>query len=317
MIIAITPTGARPEAFAQCERLMARQTRKPDLWLIIDDCDPQTKCTMGQHCIWPEPKWPNFAQRNTQHRNIIAALDYLKSIEWDKDLSLIFFEDDDWYDELYIETQMVRLYDAELVGEAPARYYHVRHGAYRIFDDTPHASLCATAMRASLIPELRAICETGAWIDVELWRRCRDRGMLFPGTNVVGIKGMPGRPGVSEIHRHGLDRRFTPDTDGAVLREWTGIDAPFYAKFRTKPIAERPKPAEKVWDEDLQLWRIKREGRPDRFRCPDCTFDHFDAGPVMEHWMQTHAPEQAPELEIFKDATPVDRKIIVPSKSDY
>ena len=315
-LICITPTGGRPDAFAQCERLMARQTRKPDLWIVIDDVDPPTKTTMGQVVLRPEPRWPNYVQQTTQHRNIIAALDRIDSIEAvsTRDASLIMWEDDDHYAPGYIAEQAERLKSCDLSGEGPARYYHVRNGCYRVFEDTPHASLCATAMRASLIPELRDLCEMGAWIDVGLWKRCGSRGKLYNAENVIGMKGMPGRPGVSQCHKQARDPRWTFDPDGAKLREWTGPDAAFYLGFRPTE-KQRQAPAVIEWDETLGMHRIKREGRPDRFRCGDCSYDHWEEGMVMKHWMEMHAPAAAKTGPLFDDGPDTtDRKIIVPGK---
>ena len=76
MIIAITPTGGRPEAFLLCEMWMARQTRQPDLWIVVDDVEPQTSCTMNQIHIAPTEPWNDGP--STQHRNILLALDYIE-----------------------------------------------------------------------------------------------------------------------------------------------------------------------------------------------------------------------------------------------
>ena len=198
MIIAITCTGARPEAFALCEKYMARQTVYPDQWIVVDDCDPATKCTMGQTVIRPEPRWPEFPEPNTQHRNMMAAVDYIKRGVVNPNDQIIFFEDDDWYRSDYIETQrdVMNQFAFGLVGEIPARYYHVKNRAFRVFDElamnnpVPHASLCATSMRGYVLPVLIDALECRAWIDMYLWRKAGTPEALFGGASVVGINQM-------------------------------------------------------------------------------------------------------------------------------
>ena len=100
MIIAITPTGGRPEAFLLCEMWMARQTRQPDLWIVVDDVEPQTSCTMNQIHIAPTEPWNDGP--STQHRNILLALDYIESEIGGDGHKLLFIEDDDYYAADYV-----------------------------------------------------------------------------------------------------------------------------------------------------------------------------------------------------------------------
>jgi hypothetical protein len=50
-IVLVTPTGDRPEAFALCEKYVASQTVKPDVWIVVDDGEVPAVCTMKQHYI--------------------------------------------------------------------------------------------------------------------------------------------------------------------------------------------------------------------------------------------------------------------------
>lgn len=227
MIIAITPTGGRPEAFALCEKYMARQTMQPDEWIVVDDCDPATSCTMGQVVIRPCSRWNPTKQ--TQHRNLMAAIDHIKPQQF----NVILFEDDDWYAPDYIEKQCGRLHFNELVGEQPARYYHVRYRAARLFAQTRHASLCATAFRSSMLDEFMDLCEQRAWLDTTLWSRYGSRGQLYHDHSVIGIKGMPGREGVSAAHRNIPGPQWMGDPGGDILRQWIGAeDAKVYGRFK-------------------------------------------------------------------------------------
>lgn len=314
MIIAITPTGGRPDAFALCEYYMARQTQQPDLWIVVDDCDPPTKCTMGQIVIRPEPRWQHWPEGgSTQHRNMLAALG-----DCTADDLLIFWEDDDWYAPDYIKKQISRLANHPLVGEIPARYYNVCRGLHREFGNTPHASLCATAMRGSLIPELREACECRAWIDMHIWRRHSNIGKLYQGESVAGIKGMPGRPGVSAAHRNEPTGQWSGDPDGSRLRQWIGDDAASYARFRIGA-AKRETPAIPEWPKydnpnDFESYDFMGQVQ---YRCPEkCGYNNYDPATVMHHWIDSHKKQDAlggPTL-FDSDDKPIERKMLVPGK---
>ncbi len=324
MIIAITCTGARPEAFALCEKYMARQTVQPDLWLVVDDCDPATKCTMGQTVIRPEPRWPEFPEPNTQHRNMMAAVDHLRRGVVLTD-QIIFFEDDDWYDSDYIEVQSYRMraYGYPIVGETPARYYHVKNRAFRVFEEaemnnpTPHASLCATAMRASALPVLIEALECRAWIDMYLWRKAGSPEALFGGASVVGIKGMPGRPGVSQCHRQEADGRWSGDPDLSRLRQWIGDDVNAYKRFsgvQSESVEEKQQPILGVDGMGFKSF-VGYAGQV-RYRCPDCAYDHWEPREIADHWIKSHKEEAGPggATAFDEGEDKVERRIHVPGK---
>jgi len=323
MIIAITCTGARPEAFALCEKYMARQTVQPDQWLVVDDCAPATKCTMGQTVIRPAPRWPEFPEPNTQHRNMMAAVDYIRRGRANSTDKIIFFEDDDWYAPDYIWEQTDRLKAFTLVGETPARYYHVKSRAFRIFDDeamnnpTPHASLCATAMTATLISTLIDALECRAWIDMYLWRKCNYPYELFESSSVIGIKGMPGRPGVSQCHRQEADGRWSGDPDLSRLRQWIGDDADAYKRFsgvQSKAVEEKQQPILGVDGMGFESF-VGYAGQV-RYRCPDCAYDHWEPREIADHWIKSHKEEAGPGGSTAFDEgdDKVERRIHVPGK---
>jgi len=219
-VTVITCTGGRPEAFALCERWMGRQTVQGFQWVVIDDCDPATKCTMGQDVVRPEPRWrPGEV---TLGRNILAGLETIRHS------AVVFIEDDDWYGATYLETMAAELASSALVGQAPTRYYNIAARLYRdMGNSTP--SLCQTALRDEKIEVLKEICRHGARsIDRALYTDTQAR--IIRGTEVVGMKGMPGRPGIGVGHRP--KSHWLPDEDGSVLRQWIGDDAQFYAQGR-------------------------------------------------------------------------------------
>ena len=225
MLTLLTATGARPEAWAICERLMLRQDYAgPVHWIIVDDGPEPQPVTFEREgwsltTIRPHPHWQ--PSQNTQARNLLAGLR-----EVDAGARLVIIEDDDWYAPSWLRIADTALGNAELVGEWRARYYNIPQRRGRQLSNTQHASLCSTAMRGAAIDTFRWACERHAkFIDLELWRKHRSR-YLFAGNRVCGIKGLPGRGGIGM--GHSKDFAGTHDPDGRILREWIGDDADLY-----------------------------------------------------------------------------------------
>lgn len=222
----LTATGARPHAWAICERLMAAQDYAgPVRWVIVDD-GPEPQPVTFQREGWtlvvvrPAPHWQ--PGQNTQARNLQAGLAVIEAGE-----RVAVIEDDDHYGPDWLSHVDAQLHRAELVGEGRARYYNVATRVGRQLHNDAHASLCATAMRGRALETFRHSCRRAPkFIDLDLWRRHPSRH-LFGGHRVTGIKGMPGRGGIGMGHRK--DFGGTPDPDGALLRQWIGEDARLYA----------------------------------------------------------------------------------------
>lgn len=221
----LTPTGARPEAFALCQRWARQQDYTGRVvWFIVDD-GPNP-----QHVGPMPPNWQTVLIRrapfwkpgqNTQAANILRGLDAV-----DVNQPLAIFEDDDYYAPGWLTHVAGLLGDADLVGETKSRYYNVRTRVGRELPNTKHASLCACAMVGPGINALRRAAQgREKFIDIDLWRRVR-RQRLFTGHRVVGIKGLPGRGGIGVGHRQ--EFRGTADPGGRLLREWIGKDAEAY-----------------------------------------------------------------------------------------
>lgn len=221
----LTATGCRPAAWAMCERLMMAQTfGGPVRWIVVDD-GPQAQPVTFERPGWlvevirPSPRWR--AGQNTQARNLLAGLDAV-----DRMHPVAIIEDDDWYSPDWLQTVHEHLRRAELVGETRSRYYHAGRRVGRDVGNMRHASLCATALRGRAIDTLRRVCrQHHKFIDIQLWRQHTDR-LLFSGHRVVGIKGLPGRPGIGGGHRPA----FSGDSDpsGDLLRQWVGAAADRY-----------------------------------------------------------------------------------------
>lgn len=222
----LTATGARPAAWALCERWMrAQDYRGPVRWIVVDDGpEPQPVTFMRPgwtvEVIRPEPFWE--PGQNTQTRNLLAGLAVV-----DDGAGLVIVEDDDWYAPAWLSVAEQKLRQAELIGEVCSRYFNVATRIGRQLTNRNHASLCCTAVRGAAIDALRDSCRAGVkFVDLRLWREFRGRKRLFGTHHVVGIKGLPGRTGIGVGHRE----TFTgvADRSGRLLRAWIGEDARVY-----------------------------------------------------------------------------------------
>jgi hypothetical protein len=232
----LTPTGDRQEAFALCERWMMRQTRQPDEWIVVDDGVTPTECTCGQTIIRRGPPPPNAMPMDLLPANIRAAAlgGHIKPGV------IVFVEDDDWYNPRHVEMAAQAIEDGyDLAGEVDGVYYHVRAGKWAVPDAKHNAALARTAVNSDWFLSLPksyfyANC---VYMDARMWSEKN-----FPGRrllhrpfgerhSVVGMKGMPGRAGLSMGHDPNV-AAYRPDPDGSVLRDWVGDDAEVYLRYR-------------------------------------------------------------------------------------
>lgn len=227
-LFCITPTGMRPEGMALLSEYLDAQTYAgPLTWVIVDDCDPVTRIrrpkdrSIRVEIIRPEWRWqPGM---NTQCRCMAEALAFVPS-----DAAVAVLEDDDAYLSEHLINMTEGLELAELVGETNARYYNVSTGHWQEMRNNRHSSLCSTACRGSALALLRELCkQPRKFIDIDLWKQHKGSQMLINEHQVVGIKGLPGRPGIGAGHR---TRFGKPDTTG-VLQEWLGPYANNYSIF--------------------------------------------------------------------------------------
>lgn len=232
-LVLITPTRDRPEAFALCERWIARQTVRPDRWIVVDDGDEAIAPTLGQEHVRRRPT----DDPCTLQENLLVAL---KRVREDK---VLVIEDDEWYSPRYVEVMSALLDEAQLVGEIKARYYHVRT---RRWNQHVHvaavASLCRTGIRREVLNRLVEAAITAKvaddpYVDMRLWGAwpgaftpiARTYRLEAPFALSVAIKGMPGRGGLGG--GHAADAFPHEDPFGAKLAEWIGEDAVEYARF--------------------------------------------------------------------------------------
>lgn len=198
----ITPTGDRPEAWALCEKWMARQTRQPDRWLVGDDGEEPTVFTMGQQ-VHRVASLPKGSKKARVRRNFAQLLGHCP-VSYDD--VIVSIEDDDWYAPTYIEEMVAALERAgpptsplygPLVSPQRMVMYHVRHRA--VLGDGPFSE--DWSQSASMIHPFQA-----AFSSVIAGRLRRTQVFDDLGTQLcyrdvprcaVGMKGMPGRPNAS------------------------------------------------------------------------------------------------------------------------
>lgn len=205
----ITCTYERPAALALCHRYMARQTRQPDQWIILDGPEPMREKMM----------------------TCLAS----GQVEGD---AVIVWEDDDHYAPTWLEWCEKHLARYDIVGQGNALYYHAGMRWWSECKNTRHASLCNTAFRRSTYQPLVNLIKgfDNQFFDTRLWRLDRNRYLHMPKDGerlVIGMKGLPGRQGYSPEHK----QQIPPDVhaDFALLKLWQtiGRDALNYAPFYT------------------------------------------------------------------------------------
>lgn len=267
-ITAITTANYRPQAFALCEAYMRRQTMQPFQWLVLDDDEAPTVCTMGQEYHY----WPELRGRGSLTLKIRRALE-TNLVKGD---AIAFIENDDLYAPDWLAWCTEQLVTRDLVGEGRALYYNVRGRWYFEHVNLQHASLCQTAIHRRAFPELLAECSNShcPFLDVRIWRAVKRNRQVFDPyrapnkRRVVGIKGMPGRTGYGGGHT-GRDRSAADDPKLEKLRALAGSDAdayePFFAPCELDRRPERnmftqPPPSPRVNARDLHLQYLAKHG---------------------------------------------------------
>ena len=221
MLTLLTATGARPDAWAICERLMARQDYTgPVRWIIVDD-GPEPQPVTFQREGWtlvvirPAPFWE--PGQNTQARNLLAGLEVIGPDE-----RVVVIEDDDYYSATWLTRVAGWLDRADMVGECRARYYNIKTRSGRQLANRDRASLCSTAVKGPALVALRdAVAKKDRFIDMALWAAFKGSKLLKDSRLTVGIKGMPGRGGIGCGHDPNFGNRMD-------LRDLIGEDAQLY-----------------------------------------------------------------------------------------
>lgn len=244
MITLLTCTGGRPDAWALCQKYIARQTlREPTQWVVVYDTEevpvllnlpPHIKVEMYKG---PKP-WRQGI--NTQRPNMDEALKYVKG-------DVIFtIEDDDCYAPNYIEMMIFFLQKFDVVGQANSRYYNIKERQYKEWNNYRHCSLNETALKKSKLDLLdRAVNSGNMYFDIALWEIVRNEKhshLIFSHLGLVtGMKGLPGKAGIGGGHHDLKEQGFKADSLFEKLREWVGPDsAKEYAALAQKGAQVKP-----------------------------------------------------------------------------
>ena len=201
----------------------------------MDDCEPIQEYTLPDRQIIIRPEWRWEPGQNTQAQNMRLLLS--AALAAGAKLILII-EDDEWYSPYYVEKMVELLQHWPLVGEGKAKYYCIKNRTWRIYDNIDHACLCRTGMNADYADALMQHFEDYSDnVDKHFWRNTGQQGkVIFDVDLSVGLKGMPGRLGISRAHQG--HKCYVQDPHMDKLAEWFGEDANHYATFYT-PSAHR------------------------------------------------------------------------------
>ena len=185
--------------------------------------------TLGALSISVETPGEVKAAVHTLKRNLKLAIEAVETN------FVIMMEDDDWYHEYYLRTMFSYCGIADIVGERPTIYYHVPTSQYYSNRNNLHASLCQTAFSSRYFSAIHALCQKddSHFVDLHLWKN-HDIGerALFEKENplCVGLKGLPGRQGVTAGHR--LDNRcWVKDPEYKIFKELLGHDHSKYNRW--------------------------------------------------------------------------------------
>jgi len=232
----ITCTGDRPEAFKLCAEYLGRQTVKPDEWVVVDD-GVKYKVTQ-EMCEASGVKDIKLIHRarakdDPNHTLTINMLEALDKVTGE---NIIIMEDDDWYAPNYIETMIDGLMSGDLCGTQGIYYWNIPKKCYQfVGKSVDHASLCQTAFRRNVIPVLEDICKyeyvQNGIIDISIWEKWKGSINLMEYSDlVVGIKGLPGRPGMTSGHLTD-GSRYNSDPKLKELKKIIKNDVAKYASF--------------------------------------------------------------------------------------
>lgn len=209
MIDIITPSGDRPIQFSLCVEWMRNQNFQEKVnWIIADD---------GEYGYYETPTMPKNwnvihikiqnrkLKRSSQPENILAALEHIQS---DK---IIMIEDDDYYHKDWLYLCSSTLDRCDIFGRDNLIQYNLRNRTYwdKSYILKRTNAMAQTSFNSSLVERLKDFAirhkeDFDPLLDHHIWTSVPESKKIFMPKGkieyVVGIKGLPGRSGMSVKH---------------------------------------------------------------------------------------------------------------------
>lgn len=225
-ISVITPTCDRPVGIKLLEKYMAAQTIQPDEWIVADGGKTPASLTRGQTHLHA-PFTPGA--RNLMN-NVLRGL---RTVTGDV---VFVFEDDDIYFPDHIEKSLKHLESTPATGGDGLKYFNVRERCW-IEMKNKGSALCQTSFRRELLPVMEAAAkkcfhDNSFGLDCLFWKEVGLPAAQM--STVVGMKGLPGTPGLGMGHRPNPIRRgWKFDPTFSKLAEWVGQEraAPYTSMY--------------------------------------------------------------------------------------
>lgn len=257
LISLITPHADRPQAIGICEQYI-RRLQIPDgyqiEWVLVDGG------TESRGEVTPDVY---VQHRAPQHPAQNLCSNFLRAIKVANGEFILVIEDDDWYHPEYLCHMVELLKSAQMVGLTRSRYYHLGRRQYRVLRNKGHSSLCSTGFRADLVTALiprvkQMIVKREKYIDIDLWQNTECIKALSNRHELcLGIKGVPGKAGVSAAHRS-EDDRWIDDLTCEWFRNYIGGQdfkryLPFMQATREDVALHKPRVLPVHWRKDREF----------------------------------------------------------------
>lgn len=248
-LLVLTPTKDRPEALQLLSLWLENQTYQDFEWVVVTDGKVNSP---NNHRDWFRRPY-RILERTPGPEKQSLNLNLLHALKSPllKDRPIAIMEDDDWYHPDYLKV-MAAFHAGnpdKLVGVRPALYHNLKTRTWKNCGNNAHASLAQTLVpptRHGALREAALDCSgpkhREQWskdggkpfLDIRLWKIVG--GSLIDNFSIegiqgrplqVGIKAMPGTPGLGMGHRMAEGN----DPELSTLKRWLGRDFRRYEPY--------------------------------------------------------------------------------------
>lgn len=227
----VTCTGGRPELFALCQRWVLRQTRQPDLWIVVTDTGEKIEGLPSFARFSQVPPMPESFS-GPRYLQPAWSLFYALGLV-PEDHAAVIMEDDDWYSRHHCATIMKRLEAGAQISYGRVVWrFHVPAQRYRVLE-----AVDPTEGNVGIHPSCIGAYVEGSKV-VPPTPRWNPADGVYEGFTKVDIKGvghgLPGRCGVTNHHDpvHKKGRIMRPDPGNQKLVYTIGAeDAAAYIRL--------------------------------------------------------------------------------------